>query len=154
MELKKKIISEETKRKISNTLKGRFFSEETREKIRIKQTGKTNSFYGKTHSEETRKRWSNDYRRKWIGDKNPSWKGGRLRTPEGYIRIRLPYVRIFEHRLVMEKHLGRKLEKREKVHHINGIKDDNRIENLKIVTLANHYGETCCPYCRKEFLIK
>lgn len=48
--------------------------------------------------------------------------------------------RIFidEHRYVMENFLGRKLQSNEIVHHINGNKRDNRIENLQIMTLSEH----------------
>lgn len=56
-----------------------------------------------------------------------------------------PYKRIFhhgkysyEHRMVMENHLGRKLNKNEHIHHINGNQLDNRIENLKIVSPSEH----------------
>lgn len=45
---------------------------------------------------------------------------------------------IKEHRKVMEEYLGRELKKSEAVHHINGNKEDNRIENLMIMTHSEH----------------
>lgn len=47
---------------------------------------------------------------------------------------------VLEHRFVMEKSLGRKLLKNESVHHINGIKDDNRLENLQVMAVDKHHS--------------
>jgi len=57
----------------------------------------------------------------------------------GYKVIRLgPRRFIKEHIQIMQNHIGRKLQPGEVVHHINGIKDDNRIENLMLMTAGQH----------------
>ena len=70
---------------------------------------------------------------------------GRKRTPSGYIALCIkehPYSDvqgyIFEHRVMMEKEIGRYLKPNEVVHHKNEIKHDNRLENLELMTHGEH----------------
>lgn len=64
--------------------------------------------------------------------------GGRKKTDGGYIKVLINGRWRFEHRVVMECKLGRALTSDEVVHHINEVKDDNRPDNLEIMTPAAH----------------
>lgn len=81
-----------------------------------------------------------------IGEHNPNWKGGQIGDGHGRVLIYSPNhpnpsrgeCHVYRYRLVMERYLGRYLRTNEIVHHKNGIVDDDRIENLEVMSQSDH----------------
>jgi hypothetical protein len=92
-------------------------------------------------------------------EEHSKFKNGRIKTTQGYYQIMSPFHPnrtkrgyVLEHRLVIEKIIGRYLRKGEFVHHINGIKSDNRAENLVLCQShkdhwAHHVKNGPCKIC-------
>lgn len=80
-----------------------------------------------------------------VREHNPHWKGGKRLSKEGYIQIYLPEHHranqngyVLEHILIAEKKYSRKIYPKEHIHHLNGIKWDNRPNNLFLTTNSKH----------------
>lgn len=89
---------------------------------------------------------------KMRGEGNSNWKGGVRDDGSGRILVYLPdhpYATqqgyVYRYRLVMEEHLGRPLLPTEVVHHINSIKDDDRVENLMLFSSNEEHSRHHCP---------
>lgn len=85
---------------------------------------------------------------KVAGGKNPAYKGVPFTDNDGYVRLWLPEHhradnsgRVYEHIIVAEAAYGGPITAEYHVHHLNGVKDDNRPENLEVLLAGDHHRQ-------------
>ena len=136
MEIQKKSRPLEVRKKISRAMMGaknHFFGKHHSQKTKLKIR---KALFGRHLSKETRIKM----RKAQEAEKHPRWRGGKIRNSQGYVFVfnpDHPYAHkrhVREHRLIVERKIGRYLHRWEVVHHINSIKDDNRSKNLMAFT--------------------
>jgi hypothetical protein len=93
------------------------------------------------------------------GNDSPSWKGGRTKDADGYIKIYMPghprankQGRVYEHIFVMGEKLGKPVPRDFHVHHLNGVRSDNRPENLELVLPKDHERNTVQKILRRHIV--
>lgn len=92
---------------------------------------------GKPRDEKTKAKIKKNGRGLPLGTKRPD--------VHGYVNIKIEDGWMKEHRFVIEEHIGRKLNRDEHVHHKNGLRDDNRLENLELWTTDYSYRKNTHP---------
>lgn len=142
--IKGRKLSKETRLKMSLAAKKRMQIPEIKKKATAHFIGNKYNV-GRKLTEEHKKKMSESLKAVFAITKGASWKGGEYKNQQDYILVLRhdhPYSAksgyIMKHRLVMEEYLDRYLSKEEVVHHKNGIVNDNRIENLELLTPSEH----------------
>lgn len=108
--------------------------------------GRPPFFQGKKHSKKSKEKNRLSHIGKMMENKNPAWIGGIIKQ-SGYIYIRKPKHPFNQHgyvkraRLIMEQIIGRYLTPKEIMHHINGIKTDDRPENLRLINNRSEHSK-------------
>lgn len=112
------------------------------------------------HPDGVLKRWGLVQDQDAVWRRGPKYKarprlGDRWIGSEGYAMVMTPRGPKPEHRIEMARILGRPLKAGETVHHKNGIRDDNRHENLELWITGVRYGQRasdlCCPACGTSY---
>ena len=105
---------------------------------------------GKVRSQKVKDNLSRKMKERLRDPRNhPRWKGGRKKHGNGYIQIKMPdhpranptgYV--LEHIVIWEKAHNKSLPRSMSIHHLNGLRDDNRRENLAAIEKRKHSNQT------------